>query len=93
MIFIVDGDEPVISFVMRSRASWNVFVPLDNTTFGVQFLAGVGVALYIALERCVALPVEEAKMSMSDMTPGRRRGHMPHRRNIVAERWHGLVRT
>ena len=36
MIFIVDGAVKVVSFVMRSKAPWNIFVPLDNTTFGVQ---------------------------------------------------------
>ena len=39
MIFIVDGADAVISFVMRSKACWNMFVPLDNTSLGVQFLA------------------------------------------------------
>ena len=52
LIFIVDGADAVISSV-----SWNLFVPLDNTSFGVQFLADVNVALYVALERCVADPV------------------------------------
>ena len=36
MIFIVDGAVKVVSFVMRSKAPWNIFVPLDNTTFGVH---------------------------------------------------------
>ena len=35
----------VISLVMRSKASWNMFVPLHNTSFGVHFLADVNVAL------------------------------------------------
>ena len=80
---IEDGDEAVICFVMRSRASWNMLVPLDNSSFGVQILADVNVALYVALERCVAIPVEEADMTPGHLqrTPaGRRRGHMPHRR-------------
>ena len=58
MIFIVGGAEAVISFVMRSRVSWNVFVPLDNTSFGVQFFAYASVALNIALERCHADPAK-----------------------------------
>ena len=37
---------------MRSKAPWNTFVPLDNTSFGVQFYADVSVALYVALENC-----------------------------------------
>ena len=49
MIFIVDGAEPVIPFVMRSRASWIVFVPLDNTSIGVQFLAAPR-ELFLALK-------------------------------------------
>ena len=56
MIFIVDGAVTVVSYVMRSKAPWNIFVPLDNTTFGVQFLADASVALYIALEKCFADP-------------------------------------
>ena len=43
---------------------------LDNTSFGVQLLTDVNVALYVALETCGALPLEEAKMSMPDVTPG-----------------------
>ena len=54
--FIVDGAVTVVSFVMRSKAPWNKFVPLDNTTFGVQFLADATDALYIALERCFEDP-------------------------------------
>ena len=54
MIFIVDGTVKIVSFVMRSKTPWNIFVPLDNPTFGVQFLAGASVALYIALERYFA---------------------------------------
>ena len=52
LICIVDGADAVISFVMHSKASWNLFVPLENTSFGVQSLADVNVALYVALERC-----------------------------------------
>ena len=68
MIFIVVGPDAVISFVMRSKGTWKMLV-LDNTSFGVQFLADVNVTLYVAMETCVAIPDEEAKMSMSDMTP------------------------
>ena len=32
------------------KSPWHIFVALDNTTFGVQFLADASVALYIALE-------------------------------------------
>ena len=36
MIFIVVGPEATISFVMRSKAHWNILVPLDNTTFEAE---------------------------------------------------------
>ena len=36
MIFIVDGAVKVVSFVMRSKTHWNIFVPLDNTTFEAE---------------------------------------------------------
>ena len=57
LIFSVDGADAVISFVMRSKASWNLFVPLHSTSFGVQLIADVNVALYVALESCAADPV------------------------------------
>ena len=44
LTFIVDGAVTVVSFVMRSKAPWNIFVPLESTSFGVQFLADVSVA-------------------------------------------------
>ena len=37
-IFIVDGDNVVGSFVMRSTTSRNMVVPLDNTTLTYKFL-------------------------------------------------------
>ena len=46
MIFIVDGAVKVVSFVMRSKTHWNIFVPLDNTTFGEKFLGDASAALY-----------------------------------------------
>ena len=61
MIFSVDGADAVISFGMRSKASWNMFV-LDNTSIGVQFLAEGNVALCVALERCVV----DAKVGWSN---------------------------
>ena len=33
MIFIVNGAVKVVSFVMRTKTHWNIFVPIDNTTF------------------------------------------------------------
>ena len=38
MSFIADGVDAVSSFVVRSKTSWNVFVPLDNTTLAYKFL-------------------------------------------------------
>ena len=38
MIFIVDVASVVNSFVMRSPISWNMVVPLDNTTLTYKFL-------------------------------------------------------
>ena len=55
MIFSVVEADAVISFVMRSIATWKMLV-LDNTSFGVQSLADVNVALYVALETCGATP-------------------------------------
>ena len=55
LIFIVDGADVVISFVVRSKPSWKMLV-LDNTSIGVQFLPDANVALDIALERCFADP-------------------------------------
>ena len=40
------------------RGSW------VHTSFGVPFLEDVNVALYVAMETCVTIPDEEAKMSM-----------------------------
>ena len=38
LIFIVDGDNVVDSFVLRSTTSRNMVVPLDNTTLTYKFL-------------------------------------------------------
>ena len=36
MIFNVDGAVSLVSFVMHSKTHWNIFVPLDNTTFEAE---------------------------------------------------------
>ena len=46
---IVDGTSAVNSFVIRSTPPWNMFVPLESTSWRT-ILAQINVALHVALE-------------------------------------------
>jgi len=52
LIFIVDVANVVNSFVMRSPISWNLVVPLDNTTLTYKFLrvSTLHFVLYFAVD-------------------------------------------